>query len=102
MQLITVKFKIIIKFINCVDIISNKWILFQIPSKGRIFGVPLAELTEKCDNSANVPNIVFQLVAFIRRHGFQGMLYFRVFCAEIAVISTTLCYMAPTKMLACR
>ena len=46
---------------------------FQLPTKGRIFGVPLCELTEKCDNSANVPNIVFQLVAFIRRHGFQGL-----------------------------
>ena len=46
---------------------------FQLPTKGRIFGVPLSELTEKCDNSANVPNIVYQLVAFIRRHGFQGL-----------------------------
>ena len=62
----------IVFIIQRIFFILNSSHCFQLPIKGQIFGVPLVDLIERCNNDAGVPNIVFQCANYIRQHGMRG------------------------------
>ena len=57
---------------SLISLYPSQQITHQIPQKGQIFGLPLIELTARCDNDAGIPNIVVQCANYIRQHGMQG------------------------------